>query len=106
MENKKCSTVGSIPKSNIKIVERGKIDTINTQIHDCSLSWLGNSYCIVKYLSTTSVDSVLASSAVDYGFEPRSGKTKDYKIGICCFCAKHAALIKEKQQRLVGSESG
>ena len=29
--------------------------------------------------------SVLASSAVDRGFGPRSGQTKDYKIGICCF---------------------
>ena len=29
--------------------------------------------------------SVLASSAVDLGFEPRSGQTKDYNIGICCF---------------------
>jgi hypothetical protein len=27
--------------------------------------------------------SVLTSSAVDRGFEPRSGQTKDYKIGIC-----------------------
>ena len=36
--------------------------------------------------------SVLASNAVDRGFEPRSGQTKDYKIGICCFSAKHAAL--------------
>ena len=26
--------------------------------------------------------SVLASSAVDSGFEPRSGQTKNYKIGI------------------------
>ena len=31
--------------------------------------------------------SVLASSAVDRGFEPWSGQTKDYKIGICCFSA-------------------
>ena len=44
------------------------------------------------------VASVLASSAVDRGFEPRSGQT--YTIGICCFSAKHAEL-----QRLVGSES-
>jgi hypothetical protein len=35
--------------------------------------------------------SVLVSSAVDRGFEPRSGQTKDYKIGICCFSTKHAA---------------
>ena len=31
-------------------------------------------------------------SAVDHGLDPRSGQTKDYKIGICCFSAKHAAL--------------
>ena len=35
--------------------------------------------------------SVLASSVVDFGFESWSGQTKDYKIGICCFSAKHAA---------------
>jgi hypothetical protein len=41
--------------------------------------------------------SVLALSVVDHGFEPRSGQTNDYKIGICCFSAKHAALrIKGK----------
>ena len=41
--------------------------------------------------------SVLALS--DQGFEPRSGQinTKDYKISICCFSAKLAALqIKSK----------
>jgi hypothetical protein len=30
MKNIKYDTVGTIPKSNIKIVERGKIDTSNT----------------------------------------------------------------------------
>jgi hypothetical protein len=36
--------------------------------------------------------SVLDSSAVDRSFEPRSGQTKDYNIGICCFSAKHASF--------------
>ena len=36
--------------------------------------------------------SVLASSAVNRGFEPQSDQTKDYKIGICYFSAKHTAL--------------
>jgi hypothetical protein len=36
--------------------------------------------------------SVLALSVVDREFEPRSEQTKDYKTGICCFSAKHAAL--------------
>ena len=39
--------------------------------------------------------SVLSASAVDRGFEPLSGQTKDYKIGICCFSAKHASLRKK-----------
>jgi hypothetical protein len=38
--------------------------------------------------------SVLASSAVGRGFEPRSDQTKDYTIGMCCFCVKHTALMK------------
>ena len=48
--------------------------------------------------------SMLALSVVDRGLEPLSGQTKDYKIGICCFSAKHAAL--RRKSRLVGSESG
>jgi hypothetical protein len=42
--------------------------------------------------------SVLASSAVDRGFDPRSGQTKDYKIGNCCFSAKHARIRRKSRQ--------
>jgi hypothetical protein len=48
--------------------------------------------------------SVLASSMVDRGFEPQLGHTKDYKIGICCFSAKCAALRRKHRQ--VCLESG
>ena len=41
--------------------------------------------------------SVLASSAVDRGFEPRSSQTKEYRIGMCFFIAKHAALKSESK---------
>ena len=44
--------------------------------------------------------SVLASNVVDRGFKPRSGQTKDYKIGICCFPAKHAALRRKSEDWL------
>ena len=40
---------------------------------------------------------------VDYGFEPRSGHTKDYKhdkIGICCFSAKQVALRSKSKDGL------
>ena len=39
--------------------------------------------------------SVLAPSSVDRRFKPWSDQTKDYKIGICCFSAKHAALRRK-----------
>ena len=45
--------------------------------------------------------SMFASSEVDSGFKPRSGQTKDYKIGICCFYSKHAAL-RRKSKALTG----
>ena len=32
----------------------------------------------------------LTASAVDSSFEPWLDQTKNYKIGICCFSAKHA----------------
>ena len=38
---KKYPTIRTVPKSNRKIRNRCKIDTPNTHIHDCSLSWLG-----------------------------------------------------------------
>ena len=49
--------------------------------------------------------SVLASSVIDRGFEPRSVQTKDYTINMCCFSASLSNTIKEKEERLVGSES-
>jgi hypothetical protein len=48
--------------------------------------------------------SVLTTSAVDRGFEPRSGQTKDYTIGICCFTAKHAALRRKIKDWLAGNQ--
>ena len=45
----------------------------------------------------------LTSSAVDRGFEPRSGQNKDYKIGICCFSSSHAALGRKSKIWLAGS---
>ena len=40
MKNKN-KRVGTVPKSNQKIVVKGKNDTSNTHIHDHTLSWLG-----------------------------------------------------------------
>ena len=49
--------------------------------------------------------SLLASNTVDRGFELWSGQTKDYKIGICCFSAKHAALRKKSKDWLARNQN-
>jgi hypothetical protein len=48
--------------------------------------------------------SILTSSAVDRGFDPRSGQTKDYKIGICCFSTKKAALRRKSKDWLARNQ--
>jgi hypothetical protein len=49
--------------------------------------------------------SVLGSSVVDRGFEPRSGQTKDDKIGICCFSAKYTALRRKSKNWLARNQN-
>ena len=46
------------------------------------------------------MDIVFASSVVDREFETRLGQTKDYKIGMCCFSAKHAAFRRKSNDWL------
>ena len=43
---------------------------------------------------------MIASSAVNRRFEPRSGQTRDDKIGICCFSAKHTTLRRKNKDWL------
>ena len=49
--------------------------------------------------------SMLSSGVVDRGFEPRSGQTKDYKIGICCFSDKYAALRRKSKDWLARNQN-
>ena len=49
--------------------------------------------------------SVLGSSAVDRGFEPRSDQTKDYNISICCFSTKNAALMSKSKDWLARNQN-
>ena len=49
--------------------------------------------------------SVLLSSAVDRGFESRSGQPKDYRIGICCFSAKYTSLRRKSKDWLVRNQN-
>jgi hypothetical protein len=69
---------------------------------------------MVSVLASSAVDlgfiggvivSLLASSAVDHVFEHCSGQTKDYKIGICCFSTKHAALRSKNKDWLAQNQN-
>jgi len=48
---------------------------------------------------------VFTSSAVDRGFDPWLGHTKDYKIGIYCFSGKHAALWSKSKHWLARNQN-
>jgi hypothetical protein len=43
-------------------------------------------------------------SAVDRGFESRSGQTKDYEICICCFSANHATYKRKSNDWLARNQ--
>ena len=47
----------------------------------------------------------LTSGAVDCEFEPRSSQTNNYKIGICCFSTKHAALRSKSKDWLARNQN-
>ena len=44
-------------------------------------------------------------SVADCGFEPQSGQTKDYEIGICCFSAKYVALRRKRKDWLARNQN-
>jgi hypothetical protein len=70
-----------------------------------TFSKLNELFCSYKYCIGGIMVGVLASSAVDRGLEPRSGHTKDYKIGICCFSAKHTALRRKNTYWLARNQN-
>ena len=43
---------------------------------------------------------VFSPMAVDRGFKPLSGQTKDYGIGICCLSDKHVARLTRYQNNV------
>ena len=70
---------------------------------DCSLYFV-HFRLVINRTGGVSV-IVLASSAVDRGIEHRSDQTKYYKIGICCFSVKHAALRDKNKDWLVRNQN-
>jgi hypothetical protein len=70
-------------------------------ISKCSLKKLIYKICSCHDIVEILLNLIFAFIAVDRGFEPRSGHTKDYYIGICCFSAKHASLMRKSKDWFV-----
>ena len=63
-----------------------------------------NKIKIGNYIGSVMV-SVLASSVIDCGYELRSCQTNEYRIGICCFSAKNAALRRKRKDWLARNQN-
>ena len=61
--------------------------------------------CSYKYRIGSVMVSMLGSNAVYREFEPRSGHTKDFKIDMCCFSAKHTALRSKSTDWLARNQN-
>ena len=62
-----------------------------------------SSYLLFSFLLSNIQIYSYGSSAVDRGFMPQSGQTKDYKIK-CCFSAKPAALRMQSKDLLARNQ--
>ena len=78
-----------------------KINTFSEWIKH-HISW--DTFPITDNLISGIMVNVLASSVVDRGFKPRSGQTKNYKIGVCCFPTKHAPLRRKNKDWLARNQ--
>ena len=100
-------SVASLQTNNQETDRLNEDQSVEPQLDntdDC-LTVLSNtvSTCLFIHIDGVMV-SKLAMSAVDHGFEPRSGQTKDYRIVICCFSAKHAALRRKSKDWLARNQ--
>ena len=69
-------------------------------VDNICIRWETDQKCSPKTLIGSVIVSVLASSAVDRGFESRSGQTKDYQLVFVAYNAKHAELRRKSKDWL------
>jgi hypothetical protein len=79
--------------------------TSSAHIHDRSFCWFDTGTSIKSNRIGGVIVSEFVSSVVDHGLKPQSGQTKDYKINICYFSAKHTALRRESKDGLARNQN-
>ena len=72
--------------------------------HLLSLLYLSELYSSNKPGRARHIYYILFSDT-KWKFEPQSSQTKDFKIDICCFSAKHAALRRKSKDRLARNQN-
>jgi hypothetical protein len=106
------------PMTDRLIVTQGYNKLLFLKSITCLYCIINKTYCVVtswsffwkymvnsiSYIEENCISSVMVSvlslSVIDRGFKPRSGQTKDYKNGICCFSAMCAALRRKSKDWL------
>ena len=84
----------------LELQDKYNFTVVRAHLHILTMSGIGRHLTYpINRISGVMV-SMLASSAIDRGFEPQSSQAKDYKIGICCSSAKHAALRSKSKDWL------
>jgi len=73
---------------NSEMSDNGQINSINVLGE-----WMNEWFT----WNSTPTATFIPSSTVDCGFDPQSGQTKNYKIGICCFSAKQTTLRRKSK---------
>jgi hypothetical protein len=87
------------------MVKETKVPDENNIWGECANHYTTDEVCVSLQAHRGVMVSMLASSRVDHGFEPRSGQIKDYKTGICCFSAKHTALRSKTKDWLTRDQN-
>jgi hypothetical protein len=82
----------------MKIIERGKIDTPNPQIHDCSLSWLGIGTSIKcgrgKLVLWASPLSEMMWSCKSFPYASKMSTLTCIKWGTASICIKNMIILR------------
>jgi hypothetical protein len=97
-----------------RIVKARKVDfaqcncivtlSIVIYVDNICIRWETDQKCSPKTLGGSVIVNVLASSAVDRGFESRSGQTKDYQLVFVAYNAKHAELRRKSKDWLARNQ--
>jgi hypothetical protein len=73
-------------------------------VDNICIRWETDQKCSPKTLTGSVIVSVLASSALDRGFESRLGQTKDYQLVFVAYNAKHAELRRKSKDWLARNQ--